>query len=408
MENKGIEPQYQTHNRRDIGAFNESHHAFYNSIIDLTTTTPGNNYLDKVEDAIKMYISHFLKPKYEGLDVLGEISFNKTKTSDSYGDTTIDGSKITLHIANLLSPDILTTEQRNLEFFHFFMTAEHEVRHYYQVKLRQELEKGDLADKDKIEKYKNVFGDKAEEIAYSTEEIITDKHISALKHFLDSNTAHLSNSEYNDLKKQLENLENFHQYYIYLPSLHEFDARQASLKAITNISEMLIKHHEFVKFINFANSNISTDSWSSMVEGLKQLTDKAYILDDATAALKEVAKTQKDTLATYNQKYKEYKDMLDKTIGNLQPEQIFKFIQDNASDKNRVQIESDLLMNFKQFKDFFNNEEKVQKLEQLCRQHGLDWVLDDDETTQDNNQTQSIKKPEKETEKLEDEYEFEL
>ena len=145
-----------------------------------------------------------------------------------------------------------------------------------------------------------------------------------------------------------------------------------------------------------------------MIEGLKPFTNKVQIIESGFTAFNNVMIQQENTNLYYNQKYKEYKDMLDKMIGNLQPEQIFKFIQDNAFDKNRVQIESDLLMNFKQFKDFFNNEEKVQKLEQLCRQHGLDWVLDDNETTQDNNKTQSIKKPEKETEKLEDEYELEL
>ena len=117
-------------------------------------------------------------------------------------------------------------------------TVAHESRHYFQVRYRQLIEKLNEKDIKKMAFYKQLLGDKADEIADSTVNGLTNKQLEVYITILQITHPEL----HEEMKILLEEMKKSNS--IYYASAHEQDARNAAIEANGRLLERIVARAE--------------------------------------------------------------------------------------------------------------------------------------------------------------------
>ena len=384
---------------------------FYKLLIDLTNDDSEEiteEYINKAEKAYSLYIDLFIRPKTEGIDSLCNITINKTdipKTTETailYGSAKTDASEITLYVANLRKTKqiveakqslLISTnfkKERNAILMHLFMTTAHEVQHYYQSRLRQELEKGENGDKKIIDFYKQLLGEDAERIAQDSGHITTTQHLETLRDFLrkaGKDTA------------TCDEIIDSHHTSVYLPSSHEYDAREASINAMNELASFLNNYWPLAEENVQLQGNSDLDVIDQIVSMIESLTTNLIKNDnafkEALLAIEEVTTTQEKTTSEYKHQYDKYQKFIKESLLNLTPQDIVNYTKNTEKEifedpflapiftyqmlQEHIGSQLATLSHFKYFENFLNNQEMENKVTQLFKENGMDWAVDDED-----------------------------
>ena len=203
-------------------------------------------FMDKVEKLIELYAEVYIKPIVKGQDKFCKMTCNKApqnvdvEKSMELGATDAKTGDITINIGLLkdVKPGVNYVERRNRLLFSLLGTVAHESRHYFQVRYRQLLEKMSEKDIKKMAFYKQILGDKAEEIADSTTNGLTNGQLEVYITILQ-----ITHPELHDqMKFLLEEMKKTNS--LYYASAHEQDARNAAIEANNHLLERIVARAE--------------------------------------------------------------------------------------------------------------------------------------------------------------------
>lgn len=201
-----------------------------------------NEYMKKVEKLISMYTDIFVKPQFQGKDKLCKIKIDSNrqyvdiiKKNFAVGEADREKGNILIKAGFLKDIPLGRSfqERRNLMIIEILGTVSHEARHFMQVRYRKELEAGAKGNKKRIELYKSILGEDCEEIARSTKDAITNNQFKVFADFYSIIHPEMT-APLQELREKMQEQES-----LYYASIHEQDARQASLNAIQNLMQLM-------------------------------------------------------------------------------------------------------------------------------------------------------------------------
>lgn len=283
---------------------------------DESTFPLPKEYMDKVEKLMKLYVEVYVEPIVKGNDKLSKISYNKdaqnvdVKQKMTLGATDAESGNIKINIGLLqdVEPGLNYVERRNKMLFALIGTVSHEARHSFQVIYRKLLEKNNKKDIKKLEFYKKLLGEKAEEIADSTLNGLTNEQLEAYLLIMQITHPDLQDhfNALSDGMKQTSSL--------YYASLHEQDARQAELEAKSFLLERIMlraeQRFDACKFPEKFDQMIKTFDGVFTLDTPKKRRGKK---DDLSGDLSDVLKG----LQKIGKKAGKAKNKIDKQRGSL-------------------------------------------------------------------------------------------
>ena len=148
-----------------------------------------DEYMDKVVEAMNLYVDAFVKPQLKGKIELCPIIFTTGKDEHpkekTFGEFLPFVCKIKVYTSKLR--DTSNQEERNLLLTKFFLTISHEARHFLQWLYQKKLE--DYSDLKQINFLRKLLGRNADELAEG-HDILGNKNkyanVKALQDFLET------------------------------------------------------------------------------------------------------------------------------------------------------------------------------------------------------------------------------